>query len=199
MRPFSAPALSSPESKSGCLAAKRAAISFDVCFHPGRALHLRGRQRGDTNGLKDLGPPEDGVLFPAELLQLAGGSAYTGSPAQTRHCVKLRRRAFSTPLPPFSTSSYHIPCYRVYGINRKDSIWYLASVNTPLSSPLPRQYDKQSFSKRQCTQALTTLTFTQSATSSFFIIWKQHISKRGFPKHRSHGWHKGRIVRLFVG
>ena len=73
MRPFSAPALSSPESKSGCLAAKRAAISFDVCFHPGRALHLRGRQRGDTNGLKDLRPPEDGVLFPAELLQLAGG------------------------------------------------------------------------------------------------------------------------------
>ena len=63
MRPFSAPALSSPESKSGCLAAKRAAISFDVCFHPGRALHLRGRQRGDTNGLKDLRSPEDGVLF----------------------------------------------------------------------------------------------------------------------------------------
>ena len=92
----------------------------------------------------------------------------------------------------FSTSStsYHILSYRVYGINRKDSIWYLASVNTPLSSPLPHQYeyDKQAFPKRQCTQALTTLTFTQSATSSFFIIWKQHILKRVFPQHCSHGW-----------
>ena len=88
-------------------------------------------------------------------------------------------------MPPFSTSStsHHTPCYRVYGINRKDSICYLASVNTPLSSPLPHQYeyDKQAFPKRQCTQALTTLTFTQSATSSFFIIWKQHIYKKGLP------------------
>lgn len=95
-------------------------------------------------------------------------------------------------MPPFSTSStsHHTPCYRVYGINRKDSIWYLISVNTPLSSPLPHQYeyDKQAFPKRQCTQALTTLTFTQSATSSFFIIWKQHILKRVFPQHCSHGW-----------
>ena len=56
--------------------------------------------------------------------------------------------------------------------------WQVSILNTPLSSPLPRQYeyDKQAFPKRQCTQALTTFNFYSIDNLQFLY----HMEKMAF-------------------